>query len=106
LGDGHVFNKVGTFKEAVISHELGIPFYVLAPSSTFDLKSRAEDVKIEERDPNEVRTVRGVPVAPEGVKVYNPVFDVTPPKYVSALITEMGIIYPPFEKNVRKILGR
>ncbi|MEM4130762.1 MAG: S-methyl-5-thioribose-1-phosphate isomerase [Metallosphaera sp.] len=106
LQDGHVYNKIGTFKEAVIAHELGIPFYVLAPVTTFDLKSRAEDVIIEERDPNEVRTVRGVPIAPEGVNVYNPVFDVTPPKYVTALITEKGVIYPPFEKNVRKVIER
>lgn len=105
LSDGHVFNKIGTFKEAVIAHELGIPFYVMAPVSTFDLKSRVEDVEIEERDPNEVRTVRGVPIAPEGVKAFNPVFDVTPPRYVTAIITERGVILPPFEKNVRKVVG-
>jgi len=106
LGDGHVFNKIGTFKEAVIAHELGVPFYVLAPVSTFDLRSRVEDVEIEERDPDEVRTVRGVPIAPEGVRVYNPVFDVTPPRYVTAIITERGVILPPFERNVRRIVGR
>ncbi|MEJ2776362.1 S-methyl-5-thioribose-1-phosphate isomerase [Sulfolobaceae archaeon RB850M] len=106
LADGHVFNKIGTFKEAVIAHEMGIPFYVLAPTSSFDLVSKVEDVKIEERDPDEVRTVRGVPIAPPNVKVYNPVFDVTPPKYITGIITEKGIIYPPFEKNVRKIVER
>ncbi|AWR95362.1 S-methyl-5-thioribose-1-phosphate isomerase [Acidianus brierleyi] len=106
LSDGHVYNKIGTFKEAVIGHELGIPFYALAPVTTFDMKSRVEDVVIEERDPDEVRTVRGVPIAPEGVKVYNPVFDVTPPKYVTAIITEKGIIYPPYDKNVRKVIER
>ncbi len=106
LADGHVFNKIGTFKEAVIAHELGIPFYALAPTSTFDLKNSVENVVIEERDPNEVRTVRGVPIAPEGAKVYNPVFDVTPPKYVTAIITEKGIIYPPFDKNVRKVVEK
>ncbi|MEJ2769966.1 MULTISPECIES: S-methyl-5-thioribose-1-phosphate isomerase [unclassified Stygiolobus] len=106
LADGHVYNKIGTFKEAVIAHEMGIPFYVLAPVSTFDLKSSVNDVKIEERDPNEVRTVRGVPIAPENVKVFNPVFDVTPPKYITAIITEKGVIYPPFDKNVRKIIER
>jgi translation initiation factor eIF-2B subunit alpha len=105
LRDGHVFNKIGTFKEAVIAHELGIPFYAIAPSSTFDLKSKVNDVKIEERDPDEVRKIRGVPITVENVPVFNPVFDVTPPKYVTALITEKGIIYPPFEKNVIKILG-
>jgi len=105
LRDGHVYNKIGTFKEAVIAHELNIPFYAIAPSSTFDLKSRVEDVKIEERDPDEVRKIRGVPITLDNVPVYNPVFDVTPPKYVTALITEKGIIYPPFEKNVPKVLG-
>ena len=104
LADGHVFNKIGTFKEAVIAHELGIPFYALAPSSSFDFSSKVEDVVIEERSPDEVRTIRGVPIVPNNVKVYNPVFDVTPPKYVTAIITEKGIIYPPFDKNVRKVL--
>lgn len=105
LKDGHVFNKIGTLKEAIIAHEFGIPFYALAPVSTFDLKNKAEDIKIEERDPNEVRTIRGIPIAPENVEVYNPVFDATPPKYVTAIITEKGIIYPPFEKNVPKVIG-
>ncbi|QIW24081.1 S-methyl-5-thioribose-1-phosphate isomerase [Sulfolobus sp. S-194] len=105
LKDGHVFNKIGTFKEAVISHELGIPFYALAPSSSFDLKSKVDEIKIEERDPNEVRTIRGIPIVPENVKVYNPVFDITPPKYITALITEKGVIYPPFEKNIPKMIG-
>ncbi|WP_338598796.1 S-methyl-5-thioribose-1-phosphate isomerase [Sulfolobus tengchongensis] len=106
LRDGHVFNKIGTFKEAVIAHELGVPFYVLAPTSSFDLKSDVTDIKIEERDPNEVRTIKGIPIAPENVNVYNPVFDVTPPKYITAIITEKGIIYPPFNENVKKIVER
>ncbi|AHC50952.1 translation initiation factor IF-2B subunit alpha [Sulfolobus acidocaldarius SUSAZ] len=106
LSDGHVFNKIGTFKEAVIAHELGIPFYALAPSSTFDMISTADQVKIEERSPDEVRSIKGVYISPKEVKVYNPVFDVTPPKYVSAIITEYGIIYPPFDKNIRRMLGK
>ena len=105
LKDGHVFNKIGTFKEAVIAHELGIPFYVLAPSSSFDLASRVDEVKIEERDPDEVRLIRGVPITLRDVPVYNPVFDVTPPKYVTAIITEKGIIYPPYTVNIPKTLG-
>ncbi|AOL16456.1 S-methyl-5-thioribose-1-phosphate isomerase [Sulfolobus sp. A20] len=106
LRDGHVFNKIGTFKEAVIAHELGIPFYVLAPISTFDLKNSVDDIKIEERDPNEVRTVRGIPIAPENVEVYNPVFDATPPKYITAIITEKGIIYPPFIVNIKRVVEK
>ncbi|TRM89071.1 S-methyl-5-thioribose-1-phosphate isomerase [Sulfolobus sp. A20-N-G8] len=106
LRDGHVFNKIGTFKEAVIAHELGIPFYVLAPISTFDLKNSVDDIKIEERDPNEVRTVRGIPIAPENVEVYNPVFDATPPKYITAIITEKGIIYPPFIVDIKRVVEK
>lgn len=105
LRDGHVFNKVGTFNQAVVAHELGLPFYVVAPSSSFDLSSRVDEVEVEERDPDEVRKVRGVPVAPEGAPVMNPVFDVTPPKYVTAIITERGIIYPPYHSNIPKVLG-
>ncbi len=105
LIDGHVFNKVGTYKEAVIAHELGIPFYVIAPSSTIDPKSKVEDVKIEERDPNEVRKVMGVPITLENVPVFNPVFDVTPPKYITAIITERGIAYPPFTKSIPRLLS-
>ncbi|MEM1627582.1 MAG: S-methyl-5-thioribose-1-phosphate isomerase [Sulfolobaceae archaeon] len=104
LRDGHVFNKIGTFKEAVIAHELGIPFYVLAPLSSFDMKSNVNDIVIEERDPNEVRTIRGIPIAPSDVKVYNPVFDVTPPKYITAIITEKGVIHQPLDKNIKRII--
>lgn len=106
LSDGHVFNKIGTFKEAVLAREFGVPFYAVAPSSTFDMVSRVEEIRIEERDPEEVRTVRGIPVAPRDVEVYNPVFDVTPPKYVTAIITENGVAYPPFQKNIRNLVRR
>ncbi|GGP20414.1 S-methyl-5-thioribose-1-phosphate isomerase [Thermocladium modestius] len=105
LRDGHVFNKIGTMKEAIIAHEFGIPFYALAPSSTFDMKSKVDEVIIEERDPDEVRKIRGVPITVEGVPVYNPVFDPTPPKYVTGIITEKGIIYPPFARNIPRMIG-
>ncbi len=110
LLDGHVFNKIGTYKQAVIARELGIPFYVLAPTSTIDAKSTVQDVRIEERDPDEVRYVRGkegrVLVTLPNITVYNPVFDVTPPKYVTAIITEKGIAYQPLDRNIPKLLGR
>lgn len=110
LLDGHVFNKIGTLNEAVLAHEFGIPFYVLAPTSTIDTQSKVEDVKIEERSPDEVRTVR----TPQGriyitlreVAVFNPVFDVTPPKYITAIITENGVAYQPLGKNLRKLVNR
>ncbi len=104
LRDGHVINKIGTFKEAVIAHDLGIPFYVAAPKSTFDMERRIEEVKIEERDPDEVRKIRGVLITLPDAPVYNPVFDITPPKYVTAIITEYGNIYPPYSRNIPKVL--
>ncbi|MGB9704425.1 MAG: S-methyl-5-thioribose-1-phosphate isomerase [Pyrobaculum sp.] len=110
LLDGHVFNKIGTLNEAVLAHEFGIPFYVLAPTSTIDTRSRVEDVKIEERSPDEVRTVRtaqgSVYVTLKEVAVYNPVFDVTPPKYITGIITEKGVATHPLSINLRKLLNK
>ncbi len=105
LRDGHVINKIGTFKQAVIAHELGIPFYVAAPKSTFDLKRRIDEVVIEERHPDEVRKIRDILITLPDAPVYNPVFDITPPKYVTAIITEYGIIYPPYDRNIQKMLS-
>ncbi|ACB38963.1 S-methyl-5-thioribose-1-phosphate isomerase [Pyrobaculum neutrophilum] len=108
LLDGHVYNKIGTLNEAVLAREFGIPFYVLAPTSTIDPRSRVEDVKIEERDPDEVRTARSeqgvVYVTMRDVPVYNPVFDVTPPKYITGIITERGIATQPLHKTLRRLL--
>ncbi|MEM0463378.1 S-methyl-5-thioribose-1-phosphate isomerase [Pyrobaculum sp.] len=108
LLDGHVFNKIGTLNEAILAHEFGIPFYVLAPTSTIDPKSNVDSVKIEERDPDEVRTVRTsqgkVYVTLMDIQVYNPVFDVTPPKYITGIITEKGVATQPLSVNLRKLL--
>ncbi len=89
-----VFNKIGTYGVAVLAKEHGIPFYVAAPKSTFDLTRRAADVTIEERKPDEVTHIGGVQIAPTGVPVFNPAFDATPLKYVSGIICETQIIYP------------
>ncbi len=86
-----VFNKIGTYGVAVLAHEHGIPFYVAAPKSTFDLTRKAADVEIEERKPEEVTHVGCQQTAPDGVAVYNPAFDATPLKYVAGIITESGI---------------
>jgi methylthioribose-1-phosphate isomerase len=83
-----VFNKIGTYSVAVLAHEHGIPFYVAAPKSTFDLTCKAADITIEERKPEEVTRVGCQQTAPEGVKVMNPAFDATPLKYVAGIITE------------------
>ena len=89
-----VINKIGTYTVAVLAKEHGIPFYVAAPSSTFDLVRRAEDVIIEERNPEEVTHIGSVRIAPKGVNVLNPAFDITPLKYVDAIIYEGGVLTP------------
>ncbi len=88
-----VVNKIGTYSVAVLAHEHGIPFYVAAPKSTFDLAHKAADVVIEERNPEEVTHIGPVQIAPDGVKVLNPAFDITPLKYVSAIICESQVYY-------------
>ncbi len=88
-----VFNKIGTYGVAILAKEHNIPFYVAAPKSTFDLTHKAKDVTIEERDPKEVTHIAGKQIAPTGVPVFNPAFDATPLKYVTAIIHEDGIYY-------------
>ena len=88
-----VVNKIGTFSVAVLAHEHDIPFYVAAPKSTFDLQHKASDVIIEERKPEEVTHIGSIQIAPEGVNVMNPSFDITPLKYVSAIICESQVYY-------------
>ncbi|MEM3013277.1 MAG: S-methyl-5-thioribose-1-phosphate isomerase [Candidatus Bathyarchaeia archaeon] len=87
-----VINKIGTYAVAVLAHENNIPFYVAAPSSTFDFSKSAKDVVIEERNPEEVTRIGTETIAPEGVQVMNPAFDITPMRYVTAMIREDGII--------------
>jgi len=87
-----VINKIGTYTVAVLAYTHGIPFYVAAPKSTFDLKRTSEEVTIEERDPREVTHIMSQRIAPEGVRVLNPAFDITPIDYVTAIICEEGVI--------------
>ena len=101
--NGDVANKIGTYGVAVLAKENGVPFYVAAPTSTVDLGLPNGDlIPIEERRPDEVTHLGGVRLAPEGVQVANPAFDVTPARYVAAIITEAGVVYPPFEANLAK----
>jgi len=88
-----VINKIGTYQIAVLAKEHDIPFYVAAPKSTFDLAHTAANVTIEERNPEEVTHIGSMRIAPEGVQVLNPAFDITPIKYVTAIICEEGILY-------------
>jgi len=104
--NGDVANKVGTYSVAVLAKENGIPFYVAAPISTLDLTLESGDqIPIEERAAKEVTHLQGMQVAPEGIKVANPAFDVTPNRYVSAIITERGVARSPYRESLRELCG-
>jgi methylthioribose-1-phosphate isomerase len=104
--NGDAANKIGTYTIAVLAKEHNLPFYVAAPSNTIDFNlAEGRHIPIEERDPQEVREIRGRCLSLPRVKVQNPAFDITPARYISAMITEKGIVYPPYEKNL-KGLGR
>ncbi len=103
--NGDAANKIGTYSVAVLAKHHKIPFYVFAPSSTFDLKIRSGDlIPIEQRSADEVIFGFGKRTAPEGVQVYSPAFDVTPASLITAIVCEKGIIHPPFSKNIRKLI--
>lgn len=100
--NGDVANKIGTYSVAVLAKENGVPFYVAAPVSTLDLTLNSGDaIPIEQRAAGEVTHVFGVPVAPEGTQVENPAFDVTPARYVTAIVTERGVARAPYEESLR-----
>jgi len=102
--NGDVANKIGTYTLAVLANRHNVPFYVAAPSSSIDLETpNGSMIPIEERSPDEVTHCGGRRIAPEGVKVYNPAFDVTDASLVTAIITEKGVIRPPYEENLKKI---
>jgi methylthioribose-1-phosphate isomerase len=103
--NGDTANKIGTYGVALLARAHGIPFYVAAPSSTFDLAlATGAAIPIEQRDPREVTHGFGRPTAPEGVKVYNPAFDVTPAALIAGIITEKGLIRPVNAENVQRML--
>ena len=103
LRTGHVFNKIGTYQVALIAKQHGIPFYVAAPLSTFDLQSNPEDVVIEQRNGSEVTGIGDKKTAPDGINVINPAFDMTPPELISGIITEKGIVKSPFGESIKKL---
>jgi methylthioribose-1-phosphate isomerase len=104
--NGDVANKIGTYSVAVLAREHGIPFYVAAPLSTIDLNTPdGAHIPIEERNEREVTHVGGARMTPSGARIRNPAFDVTPAKYVSALITERGIARPPYEAALAALVG-
>ena len=103
LRTGHVFNKIGTYQIALIANQHGIPFYVAAPLSTFDMKSNPKDVTIEQRNASEVTTIGDKKTAPDGIGVINPAFDMTPPELITGIITEAGVAKPPYEQSIKKL---
>ncbi|MGI8907802.1 MAG: S-methyl-5-thioribose-1-phosphate isomerase [Candidatus Sumerlaeaceae bacterium] len=104
--NGDFANKIGTYGVAVLAREHKLPLYVAAPLSTFDVSLASGDqIPIEERDPSEVRMLNGQAIAPLDVQVYNPAFDVTPARLVTAFITERGILRPPFEQAISALFS-
>ena len=104
--NGDTANKIGTYMVAVLAHQHSIPFYVAAPISTLDLTLQSGDeIPIEERDPREVTHVRDHQLAPDGIEVRNPAFDVTPNSLVAAIITDRGVARPPYTESLRRLAG-
>jgi methylthioribose-1-phosphate isomerase len=101
--NGDVANKIGTYGIAVLAKRHGVPFYVAGPTSSIDVGcASGKDIPIEQRDPKEVSHIFGRALAPKGVRIFNPAFDVTSQDLISAIITEKGVIHPPYQENIRK----
>jgi methylthioribose-1-phosphate isomerase len=104
--NGDTANKIGTYTLAVLAREHDLPFYIAAPTSTIDIKiSSGDKIVIEERNPEEVACFQGICTTPEDIQIANPAFDVTPHRYISAIITEKGIIRKPFNKGIKEVLN-
>ncbi len=103
LQTGHVFNKIGTYQVATMAKQHNIPFYVAAPLSTFDLQSKPNDVIIEQRKASEVTGIGDKKTAPDDIDVINPAFDMTPPELISGIITENGVVKPPFKESIKQL---
>jgi methylthioribose-1-phosphate isomerase len=103
--NGDTANKIGTYGVAVLAKAHEIPFYVAAPTSTIDVSKKAgRDIIIEERRPDEVTHIQGVPIAPHGVDVANPAFDITPARFINAIITERGVVRKPFVREILRVI--
>jgi methylthioribose-1-phosphate isomerase len=103
--NGDVANKIGTYSLAILARVHSIPFYVVAPTSTIDLSlASGEDIPVEQRNPDEVTTIQGKSISPVGILAANPAFDITPFEYITAIITEKGMVYAPYEASLRALL--
>jgi methylthioribose-1-phosphate isomerase len=104
--NGDVANKIGTYALAILAREHGLPFYVAAPVSTLDLQMKTgAEIPIEERPAHEVTHFAGQRVAPEGTRARNPAFDVTPHRYVTAIVTERGVARSPYEQSLPSLVS-
>jgi methylthioribose-1-phosphate isomerase len=102
--NGDTANKIGTYTLAVLAKENGIPFYIAAPTTTIDPSIKnGDEIPIEERSADEVTHIQGVPIAPEGIGAANPAFDVTPHQYITAIITDKGVIKEPYGEGIKKL---
>ncbi len=104
--NGDVANKIGTYNLALVAHAHSVPFYVACPTSTLDMTlASGAKINIEERAPTEITHVKGQQITPDNTPVLNPAFDITPAEYITALITEKGVVYPPYQKNLKQLLS-
>jgi len=105
--NGDAANKIGTMSLSILAKYFDIPFYIAAPTPTIDVNTpTGKEIPIEERSHDEITTFKGQRVAPEGIKVFNPAFDVTLNENITAIVTEKGIIYPPFKENIKKLFSK
>ncbi len=104
--NGDVANKIGTYNLALVARAHNVPFYVACPLSTLDISLKSgKEIKIEERADAEITHVKGQQITPDNTPVFNPAFDVTPAQYISAIITEKGIVYPPYSENLKQLIN-
>jgi len=104
--NGDTANKIGTLGVSVLAKYYGIPMYIAAPTPTIDMNAKTgKDIPIEERSPEEITCIKGVRIGPKGIKTYNPAFDVTPHENITAIVTEKGVIYPPYTENFKKLFS-
>ncbi len=106
LATGHVFNKIGTSTVAIVADHYDKPFYVAAPTSSFDLATPVGQVEIEQRDAKEVAVIGNYSIAPRKIRVRNPAFDITTPDLIDGIITEKGVICSPYDENIKTVLSR
>ncbi|MFW6343133.1 MAG: S-methyl-5-thioribose-1-phosphate isomerase, partial [Sediminispirochaetaceae bacterium] len=102
--NGDTSNKIGTYMLAVSAHYHSIPFYIVAPTSTIDFDiASGEKIPIEEREPSEITRIGEAPITPQEMDAYNPAFDVTPADLITGIITEKGILYPPYSDSIASL---